>query len=47
MTELSGAAERVLVEVVVGSVTTKAMVEEAVAVGVVVSAASVVLPGEE
>jgi hypothetical protein len=46
VTELSGAAERVLVEVVVGNATTMAMVEEAVAVGVVVSAASVVLPRE-
>lgn len=47
MTELSGAAARVLVDVAVGSVTTKDMVEEAAAAGVVVSAASVVLSGEE
>lgn len=42
MIELSGAVVRVLVEVVVGSVRTKAVVEEPAAVEVVVSAASVV-----
>ena len=47
MTELSGAAERVLVEVAVGSAVAKAVVEEPAVAGVVVLAAPVVLPGEE
>jgi len=47
VTELSSATARMLVEVVAGSVVTKGMAEEAAPVGIVVSAALVVLSGEE
>ena len=47
VTELSGAAERVLVAVEVESAATKAVVEEPAVAEVVVSAASVVLTGEK
>jgi hypothetical protein len=47
VTELSGAAERVLMEVAVRSAVTKAVVEEPAVAGAVVLASPVVLPGEE